>query len=222
MFFPVGDVNLKRGVRPVLTHLIMLLNIVVFVRMVMLPGPAQAAVLDRFGAVPADLWSGMHPETLLTSLFLHGGWMHLIGNMLFLWVFGDNVEATLGYGRYLLFYFGGGIAATMVHALMNPYSSVPCVGASGAIAACLGAYLIMFPRSRVRVFFVLILSSFSVPAVLFLGFWILQQLMAGIGAMGMTADTAGVAYWAHIGGFVFGTVTGLFYRGKARELQDNR
>lgn len=220
MFFPVGDVNLKRGVRPVLTHLIMLLNFVVFVRMVMLSGHMQAAVLDRYGAVPADLMVGVRPETLLTSLFLHAGWMHLIGNMLFLWVFGDNVEATLGYGRYLLFYFGGGIAATLAHAIMNPYSTVPCVGASGAIAACLGAYLIMFPRSRVRVFFVLILSSFSVPAVLFLGFWILQQLMAGVGAMGMTADTAGVAYWAHIGGFVFGVVTGLFFRGKARELQD--
>jgi membrane associated rhomboid family serine protease len=156
---------------------------------------------------------------LLTNIFLHGGWFHLLGNMLFLWVFADNIEATLGYSKFILFYLAGGILASLTHIVLNPMSEIPCVGASGAIAACLGAYLVMFPSSKIKVLFIFILTSFRVPAIFFLGFWIIQQFTAGIGAIqASTAQTDGVAYWAHIGGFVFGVVVGLMYRSKAKEL----
>jgi len=155
---------------------------------------------------------------LLTSIFLHGGWLHLIGNMLFLWVFSDNIEAVLGAPLYLAFYLAGGLAASLAHILSGPASTIPSVGASGAIAAVLGAYIVMFPQSRVRL---LVLFGYRagvtrVSAIVFLGIWAVTQFFSGVASLGVpTAQTGGVAWFAHIGGFVFGLAIGALLRGRA-------
>lgn len=221
MFFPIGDVNVTRGVKPILTPLFIGLNVAIFLWMFQMPSTMQENLLMQFGCTPARLMHGQGIYTLFTSIFLHGGWMHIIGNMLFLWVFADNIESTIGYVRFLLFYFGGGIVATFAHVYFNPYSQIPCVGASGAIAACLGAYIIMFPGSRIKVMFILLLSSFRVPAYVFLGIWMIQQTWAGIGSLQtVTGDVSGVAYWAHIGGFVFGLLAGIYFYPEAKKMRD--
>ena len=220
MFFPIGDVNLQKGHKPFLTYIILAINVAVFLYQVSLPTQIQNNFVYEFGSIPREILNGQDLFTLFTSMFLHGGWMHLLGNMLFLWVFADNIEATLGYGKFILFYILGGVVAALVHSFLNPNSPVPCVGASGAIAACLGAYLLMFPSSKIKVLFIFLLSSFQVSAVFFLGFWILQQFMSGIGTLNPAlAESAGVAYWAHIGGFVFGAIVGGFSRERAKMLQ---
>lgn len=160
--------------------------------------------------VPAA--SGKVPAlSAVTSLFIHAGWLHLIGNMLFLWVFADNIEATIGNFHFLLFYLIGGLAAHAAHIYFHPYSGIPTVGASGAISAVMGAYLVMFPTSRVRMLFIFFI--FRVPALLFLGFWIWQQWLSGTAALSVeTVQSAGVAWWAHIGGFIFGVIAGFYFR----------
>ncbi len=221
MFFPIGDVNVTRGVKPIFTPLFIGLNIAVFLWMFQLNPYEQADLVMQFGCTPSRLMRGEGIYTLITSIFLHGGWMHIIGNMLFLWVFADNIESTIGYNRFLIFYLGGGIFATLVHVFFNVNSDVPCVGASGAIAACLGAYMVMFPGSRIKVLFILFLSSFRVPAYLFLGIWMIQQTLAGLGSLSTTTlDTSGVAYWAHIGGFVYGILAGFFFYKEAKAMRD--
>jgi membrane associated rhomboid family serine protease len=148
--------------------------------------------------IPVPFWS-----TLITSMFLHGGWMHLGGNMLYLWIFGDNIERTLGSGRFLVFYLICGIAAGLAHIAFSGGSAVPSVGASGAISGVLGGYLLLFPQNRVRV---LTRGGIaSVPAILVLGFWIVIQLVSQVGAIAQTSE-GGVAYMAHIGGFIAGLV----------------
>jgi membrane associated rhomboid family serine protease len=142
-------------------------------------------------------------------MFLHGGWMHLIGNMWFLWIFGDNVEDVLGHGKYLLFYIGCGIAAALVHALLNPYSRLPTVGASGAIAGVMGAYLVKFPHSRILTLVPIIIffTTFEIPAFLMLLYWFFIQIFSGIGSVGYSqVSRGGVAWFAHVGGFVAGVV----------------
>ena len=146
-------------------------------------------------------------------MFLHGGWMHLIGNMLFLWIFADNIEATIGNFQFLMFYIAGGVAAAALHVIFNMQSVVPAVGASGAISAVLGAYLIMFPKSKIRILVIYFFRSFKVSALIFLGLWIGQQLISGIFSLGASSTQgSGVAWWAHIGGFVFGVLAGLWYK----------
>jgi membrane associated rhomboid family serine protease len=137
-------------------------------------------------------------------MFLHGGWMHLGGNMLYLWIFGDNLEKTLGHARFLLFYLACGIAAGLAHIFFSGASNVPTVGASGAISGVLGGYLVLFPHNRVRV--LTRGGIVSLPAIAVLGFWIVIQLVSGIGSLAVTTDTGGVAYMAHVGGFVAGVV----------------
>lgn len=221
MFFPIGDVNIKHGTKPFLTYLIILANVAVFIHQLTLRPVMVESFFMEYGAVPWKLIQGLDWISLITSMFLHGGWMHLLGNMLFLWVFGDNIEATMGYIRFIFFYLLGGVVATATHVAFNPYSDIPCVGASGAIAACLGAYLVMFPRSQIKVLFIFLLVRFQVPAILFLGFWIVQQFMSGIGEFSATVEDTSVAYWAHIGGFVFGVIVGFFYKAKATRLSMN-
>jgi len=166
-------------------------------------GPAS---LDTFlmthGMVPAALaWNDV-----VTSMFLHGGWMHLLGNMLYLWIFGDNIEKVMGAGRFLVFYLVCGLAASFAHIAFGGGSTVPAVGASGAISGVLGAYLVLFPRNQVRV--LTRGGIMSVPAIVVLGFWILIQMISGLGSLTATSETAGggVAYMAHIGGFVAGLI----------------
>ena len=170
--------------------------------------PARFHTLSgRVGWLHADLYT-----PFITSTFLHGGWMHFLGNMLYLWIFGDNVEDRFGHVGYAAFYLAGGVAAGVAHLLFNPGSVVPTIGASGAIAAVMGAYFILYPRARIVslaiVFFWI--QIISVPAFFYLAFWFILQLAAGTVALGtMDAAEGGVAWWAHLGGFAFGAVAVL-------------
>jgi membrane associated rhomboid family serine protease len=156
------------------------------------------------------------------SMFLHGGWLHIAGNMLFLWIFGNNVEDRLKRPLFIAFYFLGGLAATALQLAFGPNSTIPNVGASGAIAAVLGAYLVLFPRARVyTIVFFFFITAIELPAVAVLGFWFVLQLFSGVGGLGADVNGGGVAYWAHVGGFIFGAaVTWLFFRGRGdRQVQ---
>jgi membrane associated rhomboid family serine protease len=213
MFFPIGDVNVERGHPPFLTYLFIAINVIVFVYEASLGTQQQNEFVTKFGSLPAEIMVGKDMYTLVTSIFLHGGWMHLIGNMLFLWVFADNIEATVGHFKFFVFYIVGGIIASYGQAILSPTSTVPCVGASGAISACLGAYLVMFPKSHIKVLFLLFFRTFYVSAIYFLGIWIVQQVVAGYGSLAAnTAGEGGVAYFAHIGGFVFGVLAGFVFK----------
>lgn len=156
------------------------------------------------------------------SMFLHGGWLHIAGNMLFLWIFGNNVEDRLKRLLFIAFYFLGGLAATALQLAFGPNSTIPNVGASGAVAAVLGAYLVLFPRARVyTIVFFFFITAIELPAVAVLGFWFVLQLFSGVGSLGADVNGGGVAYWAHVGGFAFGAaVTWLFFRGRGdRQVQ---
>jgi membrane associated rhomboid family serine protease len=214
--FPIGDDDVHGGRRNVqlVTFALIALNVLAWLLEL---GQGSEGALQAFvqawGVVPREYTSGadLPPAipapiwtTTITSMFLHGGWMHLGGNMLYLWIFGDNLEKVMGHFRFLCFYLVCGIAAAVAHILFNPNSMIPTVGASGAISGVLGGYLILFPRNRVRV---LTRGGVAhVPAVVVLGIWILLQFINGIGSVAATPETAGVAYLAHIGGFVAGLV----------------
>ncbi|HEV2950550.1 MAG TPA: rhomboid family intramembrane serine protease, partial [Actinomycetota bacterium] len=183
---------------------------------------ALDAFVTEWGIVPAELtaaWaagSGLAVEvaTLITSQFLHGGWLHLLGNLLFLWIFGNNVEDRLGRFRFLFFYLVGGAIAGLAQVAIDPGSTIPTIGASGAIGATLGAYLVLFPRARITslVFLGFFYQLIDVPAVVVLVFWFVLQLIDGIASLGVTEIGGGVAFFAHIGGFVFGALVGLVVR----------
>ena len=184
-----------------------MLNILVFLYQLQFPD----ALVGEFGSVPAKTARGEDLYTLFTSMFMHGGWAHLIGNMIFLWVFADNIEATIGSARFLIFYLLGGLAGHAVHIYFSMNSMVPTIGASGAISAVMGAYLVMFPHSRIKVWFFFLI--FRMRALFFLGFWIAMQWMNGTAALEVnTAQTGGTAWWAHIGGFAFGMIAGFYFR----------
>lgn len=211
MIFPIGDTQVQGGFKPYVSYTFIVINILVFLYEVSL-GAATNNFILTYGSIPIEITAGVDYFTLFTSMFLHAGWMHLIGNMLFLWVFADNIEAKIGSTRFLLFYILGGLAASLGHILTDPSSQIPSVGASGAIAAVMGAYLVMFPKSKIKMLVIVFFKSFEIPAFLFLGFWIGQQLISGLGSLAETEDTGGVAWWAHIGGFVFGLLAGYFFK----------
>jgi membrane associated rhomboid family serine protease len=218
--FPIGDENVpNRG--PAFVNLILIvINVVAFLYEISLGQNALQDFVTRWGVVPANIQAGSGYITLLTSMFLHGGWLHLIGNMVFLWVFGDNVESAFGHIGYLIFYLLGGLAASFTHIFFNMGSSIPSIGASGAIAAVLGAYIVMFPRARVRL--LILAFGFYVTrtsALVFLGIWFVTQLLSGVASIGVnTAQTDGVAVWAHVGGFVFGLLAGFLMRSRVNTL----
>jgi len=197
--------------RPWINYLIILSCIVVFLDMFSFGSRGRIEeFVAMYGAIPAQLLgqAGNAPPsylTLVTSLFLHGGWVHLLGNMLYLWIFGDNVEDVLGHGSYLIFYLLSGVIATITHVLVNPTSTAPVVGASGAIAGVLGAYLVLFPRARILSLVPLgiFLWSVRVPAILFLPLWFLMQFMTGLASIGRDVP---IAWAAHVGGFIAGAV----------------
>jgi membrane associated rhomboid family serine protease len=220
--FPVGDTEVRGAGPGVVTIGLMVLNVLVFLYEAMLSQQALEQFIYNFGMIPAQIMQGEGLGTLLTSMFLHGGWLHLISNMLFLWVFGDNIEAILGKIGYPVFYLAGGLAASAAHILLSSDSTIPSVGASGAIAAILGAYIVMFPNSQVNL---LVLGRGAgmtrVSALFFLGIWAVMQLFSGLASLGVeTAQTGGVAFWAHIGGFVFGLVVGFLFKGMAANRLD--
>ncbi len=195
---------------PVVNYVLIAINVIVYLFMA-LAGPAsQEAIVSKYAMVPAHFADGVTLAdimTIFTSMFMHAGILHLGGNMLYLWIFGDNVEDRLGHFRYLVFYLVGGVAASLAHLATNWGSEVPTVGASGAIAAVLGAYLVLFPASRIKTFIPLgrIYQLTLVPAAVVLGFWFILQLFDGVLALG-GADVSGVAFWAHVGGFIAGIV----------------
>lgn len=211
---PIGDDQVHGGSPPVFTALFLAANVLVFLFEISLPAVQLDSFVTDYGTIPLEIANGEDYFTLFTSMFLHGGWMHLIGNMVFLWIFGDNIEAAIGHVKYVLFYLLGGLAASATHIMMDPMSSIPTVGASGAIAALLGAYLVLFPGSRIRLLIPVIFSTVRISALFFLGFWIVQQVISGMGWFGLSGaeDGGGVAWWAHIGGFVFGVIIGLTFK----------
>jgi membrane associated rhomboid family serine protease len=224
---PLRDINTSDS-RPVVTFLLVILNIALFVYELSL-GRGVVNFLQEFGVVPVDIMNDRsgslieRARPLVTSIFLHGGWLHLIGNMLFLWVFGDNVEDRLGHVRFLLFYLVGGLAANLAHVWANSASTLPTIGASGAVAAVLGAYSYLFPGARVLALVPLgfFLQTMEIPAKLFLGLWFVMQFLLGATALAVSRSTSagGVAWWAHIGGFVFGfLLVVIFYRDRRRRV----
>ncbi len=213
--FPLSDDRIDAKSRPVMTWLLVLINVLVFVYQLQLNPQQDYDFSFRFGAVPAYISHGQGFIGLITSLFLHGGWFHLIGNMVFLWIFGDNIEAAFGHLGYLAFYFAGGIVATLAHVMSIPDAAVPLIGASGAISAIMGAYIVMFPRSSIRTLAVVFIIR--VPAFVFLIIWFLTQIWSVMGTQNPSGG-GGTAYWAHIGGFVYGLVLGFIFRGKAKDI----
>ena len=203
MLFPYKDDN-PRILIPYVTYGIIAINILVFIMQFNLSVSSPIAeenFIYRFGFIPANF----SLITVFTSMFLHGGFSHIMGNMWFLWVFGDNVEGVLGHKKYTLFYILCGVAATISQLLINPGSTIPMVGASGAIAGVLGMYMIRFPNANVHVFAFIIIffTTFRMPALIVLGFWFFNQLTNGLGSLGFNT-TGGVAWFAHIGGFIAG------------------
>jgi membrane associated rhomboid family serine protease len=213
MFFPIGDDQIQGGSKPFVSYSFIAINVLIFLFQFSLQDNLGSNFVLTWGAIPQEISRGVDLQTLVSSIFLHGGWMHLVGNMLFLWVFGDNIEAVIGSVRFFIFYMLGGILAGLTQVCLDMNSDIPCVGASGAIAAILGAYLVMFPGSQVKVLFLLFFQTFQVPALAFLGFWGAQQAWSGYTALNAgSASDSGVAVWAHIGGFVFGLLVGFLLR----------
>jgi membrane associated rhomboid family serine protease len=197
---------------PIVNYVLIFANLGLFFYEISL-GENLPSFLERFAVIPARLlgggdFSARDLLTPVTAMFLHGGWMHVLGNMLYLYIFGDNVEDTLGHGRYLLFYIACGVASFAVQIGFQPASAVPNIGASGAIAGVLGAYFLLFPRARVVTLLPLFIffTVVDIPAVVFLGLWFLLQFLSGTVSLGRAAATGGVAWWAHVGGFVAGVV----------------
>lgn len=205
---------------PVVNYALIVINILVFAGM-WLAGSQQEALVYQFAMIPANFSNGIGAGDVLdifTSMFMHAGLAHIGGNMLYLWIFGDNVEDRLGSGRYLVFYLFGGVVASLAHLLTNPGSQIPTVGASGAIAAVLGAYLVMYPQSKILTFIPLgyFMRLTVVPAVFVLGLWFVLQFFSGVLSLG-GPDVGGVAFWAHIGGFVVGVVLAKLLPAARRE-----
>lgn len=214
MVFPIGDDNSMRRSIPIVTYALILVNVLVF----LLELNRGEDFIRTWAFIPVEFADNPANEiqTVITAMFMHGGWLHLFGNMLYLWIFGDNVEDDFGSFRFLLFYLICGIAATFAQMAVMPSSSIPNLGASGAIAGVLGAYLILHPRGRVTV--LVGRGITQVPAIVAIGLWIVLQLISGVGAIAdsaQTGDVGGIAYMAHIGGFVAGlALVFLFRRGR--------
>ncbi len=223
--FPIGDDNPTR--RPtVVNKILILLNVLVF--LLELVGGDDFIITWSF--IPASFSDWLNGEgsafvllTIATAMFMHAGIAHIFGNMLFLWIFGDNVEDEFGRVPYLVFYLVCGVGATLAQYLVNPISQIPNLGASGAISGVLGAYLVMHPLARVRLFvwpFSLFVGTIPLPAVLWIGVWFYLQLASGFDQLGMMIDQGGTAFWAHIGGFVVGFVLVWFLRPWGRRARE--
>ncbi len=244
MLIPIADDNALRRSTPYIVYTIIAVNVLVWFLQLSGGDDFTAA----YAAIPAEITTGTDlvtpvrvpgvgviPQapgpspiyiTLLTSMFMHGGWMHIIGNMLYLWVFGDNIEDNFGHTKFTIFYLVCGVAAALAQIVVNPSSVIPTVGASGAIAGVLGAYLLMFPRNRVNAILPLgfIWTTIELPAVVVLGFWIVIQIISQYTAFTNTSmgQGGGVAYMAHIGGFVAGLILALIFRRRPPEIRHYR
>lgn len=229
--FPVGDDNQGRSVVPFVTYALIAINFLVFI-FLQIPSDAFTYAFSvvpreitqnedivgtlRIGQGAIQLGPGPQPVqlTILSAMFMHGSWMHLLGNMLYLWIFGDNVEDAMGHVKFLIFYLLCGVIATFAHIWSGPNSLIPSLGASGAIAGVLGAYLVLFPTRRVKVF-MWYAGLVYMPAIIVIGLWIGLQLLNGFGSIAVTDEASGgVAYWAHVGGAVAGLILVWLFRNK--------
>jgi membrane associated rhomboid family serine protease len=202
--FPLRDTQPSYS-KPVVTILLIVVNILVFLFEFSLDRESQNAFIHAYGLIPDQF----HFSNVITSMFLHGGWMHVLGNMWFLWIFGDNIEDILGHGKYLLFYLLCGVVAALAQVGVSPNSPIPTVGASGAIAGIMGAYMIKFPHSRILslIFIVIFFTTVEIPAWIMLIYWFVVQFFSGVGTLGASqVSQGGVAFFAHIGGFIAGIV----------------
>jgi membrane associated rhomboid family serine protease len=207
--FPIGDDDSARRTVPVVTYVLIALNVLFF--FVELSG--GDAFIGKWAFVPSRFLANPVADflTIFSSMFMHAGWVHLGGNMLYLWIFGDNVEDRFGHIKFIIFYLLCGLAATFAQLAFSLGSNIPNLGASGAIAGVLGAYILMFPQGKVRV--LQGQQVIQVPALIVIGLWIVLQFFSGIGSITSAADTGGVAYMAHIGGFIAGFVLTFLFRG---------
>jgi membrane associated rhomboid family serine protease len=207
--FPIGDDDSAERTVPIVTYALIALNVLFF--FVELSGGEP--FIERWSVVPRRLTQNPGADfiTVFTSMFMHGGWLHLGGNMLYLWIFGDNVEDRFGHVKFLLFYLLCGIAATVAQVVASAGSTVPNLGASGAIAGVLAAYILLFPRGQVKV--LMGRAVVPMPALVVIGLWIVLQFINGVGSITQSSETGGVAYMAHIGGFVAGLVLTFLFRG---------
>jgi membrane associated rhomboid family serine protease len=209
---PLGDASRRPARVPVITAGIIVVNVAVFVLELM----HGDAFVTQWAAVPAQIVSGHHWITILTAMFMHGSWSHIIGNMIFLWAFAPEIEDAMGRGRYLVFYLVGGLVAMLAQVAASPHSTVPNLGASGAIAAVMGAFIVTYPRDQIRtLLFIFVFARIRfIPAALLIGLWFISQLFHA-GAVAQV-QTGGVAYLAHIGGFIFGAATARLFEGQRR------
>ncbi len=218
---PISD-EIRARTLPFVEYTVIALNVLVFLYEVSL-GRGMQAFIYGFGVIPVEIVTGEplrgvpNPvptyATIFTSMFVHAGWLHLLGNMLYLWIFGDNVEDNVGHFGFLLLYLFSGAAGSFAHILLNPGSTVPTVGASGAISGVLGAYLVLFPSGHIRslVFIPPVITVARIPALIFIGFWFLMQFMGGLSSL-ENPQASGVAFWAHVGGFLAGILLASFLR----------
>ena len=206
--FPLGSMSRSVTSWPFVTVLIILINAGVFY----LELTQGNAFVTRWSAVPSEIMHGRHLEALVTSMFLHGGWLHIIGNMVFLWAFAPPIEEGMGPIRFLIFYLLGGVVAMATQMYVDPHSTLPALGASGAVAAVMGAFLVTYPGDRIRTLILApVFRVVSIPAVVLIGLWILTQVIS-VSTEAAHANVGGVAYFAHIGGALFGAVTGRLFR----------
>ena len=209
---PLTDASRRPARIPVVTALIILVNVFVFLLELM----RGDAFVMQWSVIPAQIVSGHHWITILTAMFMHGSWSHIIGNMVFLWAFAPEIEDAMGRGRYLIFYLVGGLVAMLAQVFADPHSTVPNLGASGAIAAVMGAFIVTYPRDRIKavlLIFIFVKVTF-IPAAFLIGVWFLSQVIHA-GAVAQV-QTGGVAYLAHIGGFIFGAVTARWFEDPSR------
>jgi membrane associated rhomboid family serine protease len=213
---PLGDASRRPLHFPIITTLLISANVIVF----LLELAGRDAFIIRWSLVPADIMAGHNWITILTAMFMHAGWAHILGNMLFFWVFGPQIEDVMGPLRFLAFYLLGGLVATAAQILIDPTSTVPNLGASGAIAGVMGAFLITYPRDRIRtiLFLFIFVQVTLIPAILLVGFWFLVQFFSEVGALAQVQG-GGVAYMAHIGGFAFGALTARLFESRKRRWQ---
>ncbi|MBA2450538.1 MAG: rhomboid family intramembrane serine protease [Chloroflexi bacterium] len=221
---PIGDDPGPRHLTPFVTFALLAANVAAFVYTISLGERGIETLYRSAGVVPLEFArnqdippvapGGSYYTTLLTSMFLHGGFLHIASNMLFLWIYGDNVEDRLGHVRYLIFYLLCGLAASATHIFFNWGSQIPSIGASGAIAGVLAGYIVMFPAARIRTLLFIgpFITITRVPALLLIGFWFVTQVFSGIASLGPSEQTTGVAFWAHVGGFVAGLPLVLLFR----------
>ena len=213
MGIPLRDISRRPTHRPVITVSIIAINVLVF----LLELAGGDAFVQQWSVIPAHIVAGQNWITILTAMFMHGGWMHIIGNMVFLWAFGPEIEDAMGPIRYLVFYLFGGVVASLAQIAALSSSTVPNLGASGAIAAVMGAFLITYPRDKIRTLLILgwFIQVTVIPAVVLIGLWFLIQLFSQVGSV-MSAQSSGVAYMAHVGGFIFGAITARFFEDRRR------